>query len=122
MKIKLPKTLAEPLTIPWVVKSSVNGASEIDISEALHRLMDNYVRRGTMPGKSDSPKEVHNLLRLTAMTAGADNAMATSYPMIECKTHVGDDYVVLFSLPNSKSIYNWSRKSWYGSSSVMYPP
>ncbi len=121
MKIVLPKSLAEPLIIPWDDFIPINDASEGNVAEALHRLIDNFERREIMPGKGEAPKGVHSMLQITAEEAGADQASATSYPIFECKKHVGDDYVVIFSLPNSKSLYNWSRKSWHGLFSVMYP-
>jgi len=112
MEIKIPKTLAEPLIIPWFIASS--NATEYDIDNALNDLIDNYERRKIMPRlPGDSTRGVCTMLRVTANGAGTDNVDALAYPVIECKKHVGYEYVVLYSLPNSKNLYNWSRKSWF---------
>lgn len=122
MKILLPKTLAEPLTIPWDDFITSDDVSEMNIIEALHRLIDNFERREIMPKFTTSPTEgVCTMLKITALEAGADQASSSSYPMIECKKHVGDEYVVLYALPNCKSLFNWSRKSWHGVKATMYP-
>lgn len=113
MKIILPKTLAEPLTIPWFVISSFKEVSENGIDEALHDLIDVYERKKLMPRHNSSTVGLCTMLRVTAERAGTDNVDAMAYPIIECKTHTGYEYVVLYSLPNDKSLYNWTRKSWF---------
>ncbi len=115
MKIILPKTLAEPLTIPWFIVSSGDGTESV-IDDALNGLIDNYERSNLMPRlPGDSTAGVCTMLRVTAAHAGTDNVDALAYPVIECKKHIGYEYVVLYSLPNSKLLYNWSRKSWFPS-------
>jgi len=114
VKILLPKTLAEPGTIPWALISSSNKMLEIGINDALHDLIDDYERRHIMPcAPSSSIKGVCSMLRITAHGAGAHDAGATTYDLIECKKHVGYEYVILFSLPNDKNLYHWVRKSWF---------
>ena len=114
MKIKLPKTLAEPLTIPWMFMSPSSIASKLDIDDALNGLIDNYERRNLMPRTPFSPTVgVCTMLRVTAEGSGAYQASSTAFPIIECKTHIGYEYVVLMSLPNDKNLYHWSRKSWF---------
>ncbi len=113
MKILLPKTLAEPLTIPWMLISS-GGVSKTDIDDALNRLIDGYERKKLMPQTRHSPTSgVRTMLRVTAEIAGAYQASSTAFPIIECKIHTGHEYVVLLSLPNDKSLYHWSRKSFF---------
>jgi hypothetical protein len=112
MKIKLPKTLAEPLTIPWMLISS-SDVTECDIDDALHNLIDNYERKNLMPEASSSTTGICTMLRITAEVAGTDNVDALAYPIVEHAKHTGYEYVVLYSLPNSKNLYNWSRKSWF---------
>ena len=116
MNIVLPRTF-EPGTIPWEMISSGDG-TEKDISKALDYLLDTFEGRKIMPRSSDQPTNgICAMLRETARTAGTDNVDALAYPIVECKKHVGFEYVVLYSLPNSKNLYNWSRKSWFW----MYP-
>lgn len=114
MKIKLPKTLAEPLTIPWAWIVPRMGVSKHEINDALHDLVDCYERENLIPGTPDSPLGgILAMLRSTAELAGASDASATAFPMIECKKHVGYEYVVLLGLPNDKKLYHWNRKSWF---------
>ena len=111
MKIVLPKTLAEPLTISWKFISV--DATEEDIQNALWELINDYETHKLMPRCPSSTKSVRTMLEVTALGAGADKAGAGAYPMIECKKHVGYEYVVLFSIPGSKNLYNWSIKYWF---------
>ncbi len=114
MKIVLPKTLAEPGTIPWALISPSSIVSKLDIDDALNGLIDNYERRKLMPRTPFSPTVgVCTMLRVTAEGSGADDASATAHPIIECKEHIGYEFVVLMTLSNDKNLYHWSRKSWF---------
>ncbi len=111
MKIVLPKSLAEPLTIPWKVISC--GVSISDISMELHLLIDDFEHREVMPWRpNDSTKSVRAMLEGRARKAGAVSVGATAFPLIE-KELVGHEYVVLFNLPNDAKIHFWSRKAWF---------
>lgn len=84
MKIKLPKTLAEPGTIPW--PTIVNGnVLAMSIVEAIHHFFRGAEKLHLIPtddwdawGKTQySAAELLDILTMIAMDAGAETAKAT---------------------------------------------
>lgn len=121
LKIVLPKTLAEPLTIPWA--KSVDMKLAVRIKDDLDDMFQYMEKNGITPGRirkapSFSPNEVAKTLRTIAKNGGATTAytevlksgfgFTTKNPI-----HIGYRYSVIFTIPGGARAFRISFDSYF---------
>ena len=133
MKIVLPRTLAEPLTIPWITLTGNTDKLATTIIEAIREFFRNAERSNEIPtddwdawGKSQfSLVELLDILQTIALLEGAETSKA-----IEIGCSYGDKFVgekiaknawrgtgfsfrVTFKLKHSWKTYHTDIDFWY---------
>jgi len=120
MKILLPKTLAEPLTIPWT-KHPKNAVLIMHIKSELRDYFAYLERVGITPGKvrtgsSISISAVSSALRHSAWNNGAQGVSSEIWhlPNSANLTHlVGYQYYVQFTVPGNAKVHTVILNSYF---------
>jgi len=117
VKIVLPKTLAEPWTIPWIQKEAVTDADII--IEILHKYFRYLYKMKLGPSIIDdgtvhfSRVTVCDAIRHIVMKhRGTVLRVATSNRYAGNK-HVGYTFIVDFSIPGGRTYYRTRLTSWF---------
>ena len=111
MKIILPKTLAEPGTIPWptIIEEYKTGMA---IIQAIQNFFRNAESNDEVPtndfeawGESQySVAEITDIIELIAIKMGAQTAIARCQSKVmRGSTHLGLMYYITFTVPSHKS-------------------
>jgi len=123
MKIKISKTLLEPVGIPWFIISDNDLVMQIIV--AVHEFFHEAVRLNTIPtnnweewGKSQfSVAEIVDCLTIIATEAGAETVSATVSSEIDCNKDkvivVGYSYHIGFTVPHDPHSYATTIDHWF---------
>jgi len=128
MKIVLPKTIAEPLTIPWFIP--IPDADLIgDVRTEIREYFD-YLKKRNLTPVPGNRVNTHGRYRLTSADIAIAvrimlGRMGASLYHIEVKnlydtspgvnpscTHIGYSFGMLFKVPNDRRIYKQFSSTW----------
>ncbi len=122
MKIVLPKTLAEPWTIPWFMLSNVPDALSDAISLALREYFDTLDSGDHVPNPVKDPgfgtvrldpQTLLEALKALAQELGAKDVETAYDHLINGPKHIGYSYRVHFHVPNRRRVQMWVINSWF---------
>jgi len=121
VNIVLPKTLAEPLTIPWFVPVPYDADLERRIKdrltacfEAINGQFNPIDKTCVVDGQlHTSVRGLLVVLRETAENMGALRVTATSDKTTHRGKHIGNTYIVLFRVPHDIKEHIWGGVSWF---------
>ncbi len=123
MDIKIPKTLAEPLTIPWLDIAMVTNSITVDsIKAAIREYFMMIVMTNKEPPRAPdgrtrlTPGGLLYMLQYIAEQAGAVNVYGKISRNMEGTKHIGDMYYVFFMVPGSKTIHFKVLFTWFSKS------
>ncbi len=122
MKIILPKTLAEPLTIPWLGIAIMTNPGMADIiKDAIRDYFITILGCDKEPispliknGKSRlTPGGMLYMLQATAEQAGGLNVYGELERNMNGTKHIGYSYYVFFTIPGSDKLHHKCMLSWF---------
>jgi hypothetical protein len=113
VKIRLPKTLAEPLTLPWASIASDISDAVVNINMKLYLNFKSMEEAHVLPGGKDpgyqfSVGQVCKILEELALCNGAISATAYDYIRYEQGTSekIGYCYQVHYTVPDDTTRYD----------------
>jgi len=118
MKIILPKTLAEPLTIPWFITRLHDEGLVESIRDEIRRFFLSMEKVGHTPKavRSDlrmTVKDFLHILEHVAKVHGGINVYSFIDKCMDGTKHIGYAYYVYFQVPNDPQLYNKCMISWF---------
>lgn len=119
MKIVLPRTLAEPLTIGWP-KLMIDDLA-IRIKKDLENYFHFMYEHGMLPEQVEAAHQLSSaaiarILKQTALNAGATTVFADVLYLRDANKNVamvGHRYEVNFTVPGVKTLLRVSLDSWF---------
>ncbi len=122
MKIRLPKTLAEPWTIPWFLPV-VHGEDLVEsIRDAVRDFFLRMDKMGHTPKatRSNFRMTVEDFLHILEHIAEVHGGIKVYGFMDKCMNntnrpplHIGNAYYIYFQVPNDPQLYNKCMISWF---------
>jgi len=108
MKIKIPNTLCEPLTLRWNEMFNMGDRNELvhTIRRALHRMCDLGIEVGLV--QSTPVSMMIGVLQSTAEAAGAEDVWI-EFNKCNVGSPPGIRYNVGFVIPGGPMRFGWSR-------------
>jgi len=118
MKIKIPKTLAEPLIIPWFFPKLSGEKLVESIRDAIRDFFLRMEKMGHTPKatRSNFRMTIEDFLHILEHVAEVHGGIKVYSFVDKCMDgtkHIGYSYYIYFEIPNGGILYNKCMISWF---------